>query len=172
MKPTLDPDLAAFTAFAAHAFALSESRDARAEALGRKLVFHAAELSAKGTHLGDILAGIEQRETAMQAEFTAKLSEAAKVWGPKKWQELHTLCRELDASGVTDPTVIKQRLEDFIKTIPCPRCRAHFMRFRRKSPERPGQMFAWSVEVHDAVNASLRPDNPPFGLAAASALYP
>ncbi len=72
----------------------------------------------------------------------------SEVWGPKLWQRFHrwTLRERGEDAGY---------LVNFLRTIPCAECRAHFAALLAASPPRWGDLFAWGVEVHNAVNARL-----------------
>lgn len=71
-------------------------------------------------------------------------------WGPGKWRELHERpdkAPELAGEGAW--------LERFGKSLPCPECQAHLMEWVREYPpklESADAYFAWTVELHNAVN--------------------
>lgn len=80
-------------------------------------------------------------------------SEDARVWGPRKWAELHRRpdrCRNL----ADEPDWIAR----FHKSIPCPECRDHFNEVLAAHPptlETRESYFAWTVAVHNAVRRKL-----------------
>lgn len=65
--------------------------------------------------------------------------------GPRAWRWLHL--KALD-HGLT-----KELLQSFTRCIGCPDCRRHFDSLMREHPMG-GDQFAWSVKMHNAVNAS------------------
>lgn len=74
-------------------------------------------------------------------------------WGAAKWRELHTFAKHL-----TDLNEIPKFLSAFGKSIPCGECRGHWGEIlRRHGPDQssPQAFFAWTVMVHNLVNATL-----------------
>ncbi len=69
------------------------------------------------------------------------------IWGPLLWRGLH----EAAAAGEIDEEWLKR----FTLRVPCGECRMHWKQLLKAIPFRAGDQFAWSVEVHNAVNARL-----------------
>ena len=78
-----------------------------------------------------------------------------KVWGPGLWKYLHSAAA---ASGTPEERAAFVALIPALgPTIPCKKCRAHFLENQRKidiksymnSAE---QLFMWTFRMHDAVN--------------------
>lgn len=78
-----------------------------------------------------------------------------KVWGPGLWKYLHSAAA---ASGTPEERAAFVALVPALgPTIPCKKCRAHFLENQRKidirsymdSAER---LFMWTYKMHDAVN--------------------
>lgn len=75
------------------------------------------------------------------------------VWGPIKWRELH--CRALTNLPMEKE---KQWFEQFLKGLPCPKCRNHFGKFLEDKPPQFGRredFFAWTIDAHNYVNQEL-----------------
>ncbi len=85
------------------------------------------------------------------------------VWGPRKWLELHS---RPDAAKDLSREIAW--LSKFRTSLPCEKCREHLAGFMEAIPPRldsADEYFAWTVELHNAVNRSL--DRPEFPLDAA-----
>ena len=64
--------------------------------------------------------------------------------GPALWEDLHT-CEEPNEDWLL---VWESR-------IPCNQCRAWYFAWKLANPPRLNDWFAWSIELHNAVNAKL-----------------
>lgn len=77
------------------------------------------------------------------------------LWGPRLWMQLHKVAL---AGNLTPPW-----LAQFIGAIPCVQCRVDFQAWVDAHPAPwGGDVFAWTVEAHDAVSAKLDPPKAPM----------
>lgn len=78
-----------------------------------------------------------------------------KVWGPGLWKYLHSAAA---AAGTQEEREAFVALISVLgPTIPCKKCRAHFLENQRKIDIRSymktaEQLFMWTFRMHDAVN--------------------
>lgn len=73
------------------------------------------------------------------------------VWGPKTWQRLHTQALVLES-----PEDRKRLVRNL--AIPCGECKTHWKEVLKEYPpilSGISTFFAWSVNVHNAVNRKL-----------------
>lgn len=73
------------------------------------------------------------------------------VWGPKTWQRLHSQALVLDS-----PEDRKHLIRNLV--IPCGECKTHWKEVLKEYPpilSGISTFFAWSVNVHNAVNRKL-----------------
>jgi hypothetical protein len=74
------------------------------------------------------------------------------IAGPIRWQTLHT-------RKWSDPVADLEWLRgEFALSLPCGSCRSDFMAYLRDHPPRldsPEAAFAWTVELHNSLNAKL-----------------
>src|SRR4030095_12202561 len=76
------------------------------------------------------------------------------VWGPIKWKELHT--RALMDAPMAGEEVW---FDDFVRGLPCPKCRNHFEEFLKVRPPDMSSrtaFFAWTVNAHNHVNEATK----------------
>jgi hypothetical protein len=98
-----------------------------------------------------------------KGNFTAE-RHMNEIWGPWAWRLLHELCGMMD--DVSDPATQQKMvtlLENFSLLLPCPICSDHYEQLILYKPPRPAY-YAWSVEIHNAVNSKLGKNpfvNPP-----------
>lgn len=82
-------------------------------------------------------------------------SSSLLVWGPAKWRELHArpMYARLDNLGSES-----EWIDQWVESIPCGKCKAHFEELRRQSPEVLDSKFSywsWGVKIHNDVNEKL-----------------
>lgn len=169
----LDPALAEFAAFLSHAAIAFASPHPDARRLGALLLDHAAEIAKGDPELNPafekMTTGAKDRSEARRAAA----QEAARKWGPGKWDEIHAWAWKADLA----PTMTAERLWEwltaFVGSLPCDHCASEFaamlgLRKRKKVAvilPRLGDLFASSVEWHNAV--STRVGNPTLTLERA-----
>jgi hypothetical protein len=77
-----------------------------------------------------------------------------KKFGPYYWGTLHLACLYAADTGA-----VKALVDSYTRTLPCPACRIHFDQVLQEFPfPHDGtrqDIFAWSVKVHNIVNARL-----------------
>lgn len=75
-------------------------------------------------------------------------------FGPYFWGALHLAC-----IGDGDPQAIRTFVDTFALVIPCEGCRVHFGEVLKQNPvpqtDDPIELFNWSVDVHNIVNARI-----------------
>ena len=84
-----------------------------------------------------------------------------KTWGPYFWGALHIAC--LASPPVLSDehkTAFRNLIESYTLTLPCPACQMHFREVLQMYPLEPNlnfgsDLFAWSVTVHNVVNAKI-----------------
>lgn len=111
--------------------------------------------------------------TPVEGRTTPKF--ALESWGPAAWTLIHTICLTSK-----DPAAVRELFDNLTRTLPCPRCRANLVLELADNPvpvaeevqqqgvgdtdgKTAGQpralkvpnLFKWSVELHNAVNARL-----------------
>lgn len=84
------------------------------------------------------------------------------VWGPSAWRLIHLVCHH--APELMDEPIgnlFRRWLHGFGDVIPCKTCRDHFKETLKSVPitdrvvSGREALFAWSVEAHNHVNATL-----------------
>ena len=75
-------------------------------------------------------------------------------FGPYFWGALHLACL-----GDADPQAVRTFVDTFALVIPCASCRVHFSEVLKANPvpqtDDPIELFNWSVDVHNIVNARI-----------------
>lgn len=80
------------------------------------------------------------------------------VWGPALWKAFHTVALGYSALPEERPSY-KEFYAGFGRVLPCQTCRQHYakhfalMNIDRSLGSR-GALFAWTVAMHNAVNAA------------------
>jgi hypothetical protein len=83
------------------------------------------------------------------------------VWGPFFWHTIHiTALGYPRAPTYSDKKAAKEFYESLVFLIPCPVCREHYATHLQKMPltphlDRREDLFKWTVQLHNEVNASL-----------------
>lgn len=83
------------------------------------------------------------------------------VWGPFFWHTIHIVALGYPKSpSYSDKKAAKEFYESLVFLIPCPVCREHYATHLQKSPlvphlDRREDLFKWTVQLHNEVNASL-----------------
>lgn len=113
---------------------------------------HPAYAELQERHKTDTKIPVKRRRTVEldPGNLTPAAMPDPKVWGPKRWAELHAFA--LTAT----PGELAEYLKYFRVRVPCGTCRGHLTAFLRANP--PGQApdpFAWSVDLHNTVNAKI-----------------
>jgi len=83
-----------------------------------------------------------------------KRGKRTKTWGPPAWERLHVAARTL-----ATPEARATFLDEFTRGIPCGDCRTGWAKILTENPPRfdsSEDLFAWSVEAHNAVNVALK----------------
>lgn len=70
--------------------------------------------------------------------------------GSALWGELHTFCRDF----IGTPDEFATWLAGYLKRLPCGDCRKHSREWVKANPPT-SDLFAWSVDWHNAVNTRL-----------------
>lgn len=84
-----------------------------------------------------------------------------KVWGPIFWHTIHiTALGYPNEPNYGQKRAAKEFYESLAFLIPCPVCREHYKQHLSKAPisphlDRRADLFRWTVELHNQVNASL-----------------
>lgn len=88
-------------------------------------------------------------------------STAPSVWGPQFWNVMHLVALGYPSAPTEDERVQYKRFyEAFGQVVPCGKCRDEYQEHIRTLPltmqalSTPDSLFAWTVQVHNAVNAS------------------
>lgn len=95
---------------------------------------------------------MEKKKSSISASDLDWMPKA--IWGPIKWSELHARALAyLPMAGE------QAWFDDFVRGLPCPKCRRHFEVFLEDNPpdlsSRPA-FFAWTVQAHNYVNRSKK----------------
>jgi hypothetical protein len=83
------------------------------------------------------------------------------VWGPFFWHTIHiTALGYPRAPTYSDKKAAKEFYESLAFLLPCPICREHYATHLQKMPlsphlDRREDLFKWTVQLHNEVNASL-----------------
>ena len=78
-----------------------------------------------------------------------------RIWGPHVWATIHTTALKADAAG--EPEAFVGLLEALTKILPCETCLHDYVKqYKSLGPPQPGKAFAWTVDLHNAVNRKLR----------------
>ncbi len=88
-------------------------------------------------------------------------STAPSVWGPQFWNVMHLVALGYPSAPTeSDRGQYKQFYETFGHVVPCRKCRVAYQEHVKALPltmqvlNTPDSLFAWTVQVHNAVNAS------------------
>lgn len=83
------------------------------------------------------------------------------VWGPVFWLTIHiTALGYPEKPSYAQKRAAKEYFEGLQFLLPCPTCREHYKQHLEKNPIAPSldtrrDLFAWTVNVHNAVNKML-----------------
>lgn len=83
------------------------------------------------------------------------------VWGPFFWHTMHLAALGYSSNPTNaEKRAAKEFYESLVYMIPCPVCKTHYADFLLKYPLTPsldnrGDLFRWTVQIHNAINESL-----------------
>jgi hypothetical protein len=92
----------------------------------------------------------------------------AKEWGPKLWGELHRFCLTAEAR---DPEKLTAHVGELRRRLPCGECRAGLREWLAEDPPDASDPFAWSVRLHNWVNAKPSLNKPQLSVEEARAIH-
>lgn len=88
-------------------------------------------------------------------------STAPSVWGPQFWNVMHLVALGYPSAPSEEDRARYMRFyEAFGQVVPCGKCRDQYQEHIRDLPltaqalKTPDGLFAWTVEIHNAVNKS------------------
>ena len=83
------------------------------------------------------------------------------IWGPSAWATIHLICLGAPEVLQADQLSYKKFFDALPYVLPCEKCRKHLIQHLEKNPMDAAlaggrsTLFAWSVELHNAVNEML-----------------
>jgi hypothetical protein len=104
-----------------------------------------------GAHYLDVFPAEKARLLTARDQRRAERLTRMATEGPALWAELHRRALQ----PVADERAEQQWLRAFAGRLPCGDCRAFYATYLRDTPPRFGDYFAWSAELHNAVNVKL-----------------
>lgn len=107
-------------------------------------------------HYNEAFGNEEKERTRKRADARAEMAERIAADGPALWGELHR--RAMNYSG-GDHRIERLWLEEFERKLACGECARFFQRFCELIPPNFSAFFAWSVDLHNAVNDKLGKKN-------------
>lgn len=149
----INSDIERLAAFMANAITISQ-RDSH---IGAALLEIAREAAREAKTAKLIDAALKRRKARLlkQAEAKKAPNEQAKVWGPPAWKAFHKMCDDFDKQGITDIKVISKAIREWRSDIQCGECKTSFSIFLIQNKPTPGNLFAWSVMMHNKVNTKI-----------------
>lgn len=74
-------------------------------------------------------------------------------WGPHTWATLHRFAIQADKKNDLD--TFNSFLTSMETLLPCSACRSDFVAYIKYSRPKPGNIFEWTVDLHNSVNKKL-----------------
>lgn len=83
------------------------------------------------------------------------------LWGPHVWAAIHVICLGAPEHFKGEQLSYQKFFDSLPYVLPCAKCKEHLLQHMEKNPMDAAlaggktTLFAWSVQLHNAVNKSL-----------------
>lgn len=83
------------------------------------------------------------------------------LWGPHVWAAIHMICLGAPEHFAGEQLSYQKFFDSLPYVLPCAKCKEHLLQHLEKNPMDAAlaggntTLFAWSVQLHNAVNRSL-----------------